>query len=155
MFSVSEYKKAVRNLFTSKMFILLAIILLIGGSAVLLIHQKNTKKPISGQNLTSLVNNGDCNKGIQITTRDLNLKTSLDHQIAVQSYRADCFRQLGRYDEALKAYDNLRTDYLKQGDDNDISIADDAIATVKATMKHSAETTYQRTGVSTATKVKD
>ncbi len=123
--------------------------------ASLIIYKQHTHKNISSTDLTSLINTGDCSKGIKATDNNSAVSKSLDSQIAIESYRAECFRHLARYDKALKSYGLLKSYYIKKGDSNSVAIVNTAITTVKNTMQYPKEMQYHRTSATSASKTND
>lgn len=135
-----------------KTYVLILIILVLGLGVLAYKIVQNRQHRIDTAKLTSVVNVGDCNKGLAAVSKAQPNLGHIDSSIALLSYRASCLQQLGRYQEAIDTLQQLKDYYLEKHDlantnvvNSEINSLNQVMARPTTTVKRSPEAGKQLT----------
>lgn len=119
------------------------LVLAAAGIYAYTVYQRHSSK-LNPAKLTALVKANDCSdKALQSVSAERPSKKQVNDSILLLSYRASCFGQLGRYQQAIDAYRQLKTYYLAKHDTRDQALAamvDQEITSSQYNLDHPAAT---------------
>jgi hypothetical protein len=122
-----------------KLIFVLVIFVLVAFACYFLINKSHQKKPLTSLQKTYIANLGreSCNKNLK-NVNDINAKKIEDQDsIFVLSYRANCYFELNKYQQAKDAYKQLQDTCTKMGNSGCAASAQSSIDAVNDAMKQS------------------
>ena len=128
------------KLTAAKTAILIGLLIIIGVGVYGYVSHKHNLEKINQPKVAALIKTNDCsNKALQSVSTEKPSAKQADASIPLLSYRASCLNQLGRYQEAIGVYNQLKTYYMAKHDAQDQAMAlmiDDEIAANKYNISH-------------------